>query len=338
MTFNLYSMGLIERGIIMKNKSWGILIATACVMTVTAGATDASAAITAKSLTSTVNVNVADFEINNNHFKLRDNAVAAVDGRGNLPKEFTKGKVQSVDAISGIVSVIKEDGSLWLSGSSYDNHYITPFTKVCEGVQDFSEGEYTYDIVKTDGTLWSTDLRTAGNFDTFTKLLDDVRSVEAESKDIHLAVRNDNTLWGWGTDVAHTCFPIDVHSLPSDSIDKDQWNTTVTKPIKMMEDVQKVQSSGSVTLFLKTDGSLWTMGSNFLGGLGNGDSLDTRAAVPVQIMNGVKDISADGSACFAIKADGSLWTWGRMPWIELGKPDDIRILPEKIAENVKAVD
>lgn len=45
-------------------------------------------------------------------------AGAAEDGRANLPSDFTSGKVVSVSADNQIVSVIKDDGSLWLSGVS----------------------------------------------------------------------------------------------------------------------------------------------------------------------------------------------------------------------------
>ena len=61
--------------------------------------------------------------------------------------------------------------------------------------------------------------------------------------------------------------------------------------------------------FVKSDGSLWTMGGNNYGQLGNGTTTDR--SVPVQIeTSGVVEVSAGTYQTFYRKTDGSLWTVG----------------------------
>lgn len=75
----------------------------------------------------------------------------------------------------------------------------------------------------------------------------------------------------------------------------------------------KVSVSGSHTLLLKSDGSVWAWGANGSGQLGTGDKTSTLAPVPVAGLNGVVDVVARGSSfSMALKADGTVWVWGNV--------------------------
>ena len=65
------------------------------------------------------------------------------------------------------------------------------------------------------------------------------------------------------------------------------------------------------TAAIKTDGTLWTWGSNSNGQLG--DNTTTQRSIPVTTLAGGtnwKQVSAGGYHTAAIKTNGTLWTWG----------------------------
>ncbi len=69
---------------------------------------------------------------------------------------------------------------------------------------------------------------------------------------------------------------------------------------------------------LKTDGSLWSWGSNYFGQLGDGTQTDRNS--PAQVGNARNWVSVFGeyTNTFAKKADGTLWAWGNNDNGQLG--------------------
>src|SRR5438445_11053870 len=66
---------------------------------------------------------------------------------------------------------------------------------------------------------------------------------------------------------------------------------------------------------LKSDGTVWTWGFNFVGGLGDGTTNDS--AVPIQAglgavppLNSVTKLGGRTYWNLAVKSDGSMWAWG----------------------------
>jgi alpha-tubulin suppressor-like RCC1 family protein len=74
------------------------------------------------------------------------------------------------------------------------------------------------------------------------------------------------------------------------------------------------------SLFLKSGGSLWAMGNNEFGQLGDGTSgSGVKAVIPKQIVaSNVTAIAAGNSHSLFLKSDGSLWAMGRNYDGELG--------------------
>ncbi|MDZ4177996.1 MAG: Ig-like domain-containing protein, partial [Coriobacteriia bacterium] len=94
-----------------------------------------------------------------------------------------------------------------------------------------------------------------------------------------------------------------------------------------------VHAGKGASFAIKSDGTLWTWGSNQNGALGLGDQ-DARY-VPTQVGTDTDWVAAvsegsNGSA-FALKSDGSLWAWGYNGYGELGLGDtDTRLTPARV--------
>ena len=113
------------------------------------------------------------------------------------------------------------------------------------------------------------------------------------------------------------------------------WLTLTAKA----QPVIKVAAGDYHSLFLKSDGSLWAMGFNGSGALGDGSFNNTN--LPEQIVaTGVTAISAGAYHSLFLKSDGSLWAMGNNLSGQLGDGTDnnSRALPEQIvASSVTAI-
>ena len=92
------------------------------------------------------------------------------------------------------------------------------------------------------------------------------------------------------------------------------------------------------SLFTENDGSLWAMGSNDRGQLGNGTTNDSH--VPIQILaSNVTAVAAGFHHSFIIKSDGSLWASGDNTYGELGNgtTNDIHGFAMIVSSNVTSV-
>jgi len=61
---------------------------------------------------------------------------------------------------------------------------------------------------------------------------------------------------------------------------------------------------------IKTDGTLWTWGTNGSGQLGLGDTTNRSSPVQVGALTNWAFSAFGGAICTAVKTDGTLWTWG----------------------------
>jgi len=101
-------------------------------------------------------------------------------------------------------------------------------------------------------------------------------------------------------------------------------------------DAIAVASGSYCNYFIKSDKTLWGMGANNFGQLGNGTTAGSN--VPIPISSGV--IAVDGGNAFALflKEDHSLWAMGRNNVGQLGDgTTSDRSLPVKVAVDVIAI-
>ncbi|NLB62428.1 MAG: hypothetical protein GX802_08480, partial [Clostridiales bacterium] len=213
---------------------------------------------------------------------------------------------------------IKTDGTLWTWGSNDygqlgngNNANSSIPIKIMDNVTHISAGGYHSMAIKTDGSLWAWGRDGYGqlgsgnntNSNIPIKVMDNVAYVSAGQYH-SMAIKTDGSLWTWGFNGAGHLGKGSSGSTTSSKI-----------PKKIMDNVVYDSAGGNHSMAIKTDGSLWTWGSNDCGQLGNGST--TYSRTPIKIMDNVAHISA-GEHSIAIKTDGSLWVWGNNKYGQLG--------------------
>ena len=126
----------------------------------------------------------------------------------------------------------------------------------------------------------------------------------------HMAIKTDGTLWSWGY---NGYGGLGQNAGPGGGI--LQYSSPVQIPGTTWN---KVAISQRHFLAIKTDGTLWTAGSNQMGELGQnkadvsgGDTTDNSYSSPIQIPGTWTDVGTGTNRSHGIKTDGTLWSWGR---------------------------
>ena len=232
-----------------------------------------------------------------------------------------------VAALSNTSIATKTDGTLWAFGSNGNGqvgqndrtNYSSPkqigTDTTWAPIQTKSGYNCTF-ATKTDGTLWVCGVNEYGilglNDTTFRSSPTQVPGTwSAEGLWAgyqHIgAIKSDGTLWFWGRNEIGA-FGDNAPSGTSYSSPKQLGTATTWK---------QLTGSNSQSLALKTDGTLWAMGYNYSGNLGQNDG--TNYSSPVQIPGTYTKISGGGNSCRAIKSDGTLWGWGQNWYGSLGQ-------------------
>src|SRR5476651_1136563 len=86
--------------------------------------------------------------------------------------------------------------------------------------------------------------------------------------------------------------------------------------IRAATTVTNVAAGGAHSLFIKSDGSLWVMGNNDSGQLGDGTFNNTNKPEEI-IASSVTAIAAGSSHSLFLESDGSLWAMGWNAWGQL---------------------
>ncbi|MES2125761.1 MAG: DUF4214 domain-containing protein [Pseudomonadota bacterium] len=155
-----------------------------------------------------------------------------------------------------------------------------------------------------------------------TAFLDGVRNV-VQYGDFAAAIRYDGTLITWGTDRMRLTGISDTAPLAA--------------PLTLASKVKRVAAGANFLIFLKDDGTLWSIGSNLEGQLGDGSSVE-RSNAPKLIGSSFIAIAAGGAFGMALKSDHTLWTWGSNTAGQLGDGTTInRTQPVKVLDHVVSI-
>lgn len=254
-----------------------------------------------------------------------------VPGLVNRSSPVRVGALQDWDQLStgGYHNVaVKSDGSLWSWGyNAYGNLGLGNITDRSSPVRvgalnDWSRVSCGYHhtiAVKTDGSLWSWGYNHTGQLGLGNGIrrsspvqigsLTDWKyvSVGAHSNG---AIKTDGSLWVWGWNaygvlgvgqgaVFGFSSPIQVGSLKN-------WAF--------------VSMGYTHSAAIKTDGTLWTWGTNNFGELGNGVTSGSSISSPIQVgsLTDWKSVQVGYQFTTALKTDGSLWAWGKNATGQLG--------------------
>lgn len=134
----------------------------------------------------------------------------------------------------------------------------------------------------------------------------------AAGKEFALVVKSDGTVWGWGS-----------NNKGQLGLAASAGNNYRTAPVQVsgagFEKLQKVVAGTDFALAVKSDGSVWSWGSNDGGQLGVGNTADsfTPAQVPLLPDVVITDVAARNHV-LALQDNGTLWSWGKNTMGQLG--------------------
>ena len=306
-----------------------------------------------------IQTNAASWEINimqtaaGNHFAYLDsegNLFASGGGTGTGFYSYSSAyprivhidtDVEKVTAGRFSTAYIKTNGSLWGVGTLYDGpkllgdfksglkNKIEPVEIEPDGVVDVSLHQSTLFYVKTDGSLWGAGLNEWGQLGDGTTLTKElpVQILPAGVKNVAAGLHHTLVLMKDGSVKA-----MGRHSNGRLGND-DSSESISTIPVEVASsDVLKISAGYQHSAFIKSDGSLWTMGLNEHGQLGNGSTEDS--LVPVRVIaQEVINVSTGQDFTIFMKEGGSLWGMGNNKFKQLGEfPEDKSLLPVKLID------
>lgn len=145
------------------------------------------------------------------------------------------------------------------------------------------------------------------------------------------AIKTDGTLWAWGNNIYSGGVGFYVNGTQSlrKVNDDTDWAYVSTGAS---------DSWTNMSAAIKTDGTLWTTGTNATGQLGLGDSVDRSSYTKVGTSTDWAKVATNGTATLAIKTDGTLWAWGNngngqlgldiIPTVKISSPTQVGSLTD----------
>jgi alpha-tubulin suppressor-like RCC1 family protein len=214
-------------------------------------------------------------------------------------------------ASSGFTLAIKTDGTLWAFGRNNFGQLGTGnTTSYSSPIQigalttwsSISAHVYNSHAIKTDGTLWGWGQNSSGDLGvgdqtsySSPKQVGALTNWRSVSKDVTngasiLAVKTDNTAWGWCSN---------VYGALGIGSSGDSYSSPVQ--IGALSNWSVIECDGYSSIALKTGGTLWSWGYNYYGQLGAGNKTDRSSPVQVGALTSWQSISAGRFFATAIK-------------------------------------
>ncbi len=268
-----------------------------------------------------------------------------------------------IQGVSGVVSIaagqghtlaVKSDQTLLSWGSNSDGQLgDSSFPLICSGI---ACGRYTPTVIptlsgvvasaaswyhslalKSDGSVWAWGQNLLGQLgDTTTTQRRDPVQVNGIANAIaiaagpyhSIALKDDGTVWGWGR--------IDMQ------LGVDPFSTaysTSAVQIPGLTQVVAIAAGSGMSVALRSDGTVWTVGSNTGAQLGVGHR--ENSAVPLQVpgLSDIVHVATFNGHMYAVKKDGTLYEWGTTPYGTGLNPNEPStwVLSPRIISNLPSV-
>src|SRR2546426_4296381 len=233
------------------------------------------------------------------------------------PERIISDNVVAIAAGTEHSLFLKSDGSLWTMGYNAEgqlgdgttSNRSSPVKIISEKVTAIAAGGFHSLFLKSDSSLWAMGLNASGQLGDGTtsdrhspvKVVSTNVVAIAAGFEHSLLIRSDGSLWVMGDN--------NGYQLGDGTTDSGNFYTNRPEQI-VSNGVIAIAGGGQHSLFLKSDGSLWAMGANDYGQLGDGttDSGTYVTNRPEQIVSSnVVAIAAGAYHSLFIKSDGSLW-------------------------------
>ena len=218
----------------------------------------------------------------------------------------------------GEVFVVKPDGTVWGAGRNWEKILAQPdadlhasFVKVpIENVKSISGNGLEIIVQKNNGEIWGWGKNNAGQLG-LSDNLPHATPVKIASLSNKIAkvfagasvflIDSSGTVWASGP------------NLNAQLGLGDQTNRNVFTQVSFFDNkpIETIVSRFGATSFMEKNGTVWNVGSNSTGLMGQGNLSTLPYLTPVQLPNfTASTIAGFGNAAFALSTDGTLWGWG----------------------------
>jgi alpha-tubulin suppressor-like RCC1 family protein len=244
------------------------------------------------------------------------------------------GSLTNWKQISGgkyFTAAIKTDGTLWAWGNNQYGqlgngttvYYSSPIQiGSLTNWRQVSCGLDHIAAVKTDGTLWTCGYNVWGQLGNGTNTNSYSSPIQvgsltnwkqvAANFEMCCAIKTDGTLWSWGYN--------DLGQLGNNTNGAGGSTNSYSSPVQVgsLTNWQQVAIGIGWAIAIKTDGTMWSWGSNSSGQLGIGGNNMYSSPVQVGSLTNWKQVACHQSGFAAVKTDGTLWTCGYNNYGQLG--------------------
>ena len=253
-----------------------------------------------------------------------------------------KGWTDVIDIATGSKETIalRADGTVWSWGNSRGQSVAVPGLTNIVAIAGFSQHALA---LKKDGTVWAWGWNSSGELGDGTEIYRDapvavygLKEVEAIAAGLgfSVALKRDGTVWTWGWNKSgqlgdqtqiNRATPARIENLSNvvaisagaygaAAVKSDgkvsNWGSPRLESLANLSDVVSVAFGDTHAIVLNRNGTIWTVGENNEGQLGNGSTTDS--STPLSIL-GIADVVAVAAApgnSAVLKRDGTVWIWG----------------------------
>ncbi len=207
--------------------------------------------------------------------------------------------VTAIATLGDYTAALKRDGTVWVCGQVDGDRSYT--TTQAEGLQDIiaiSAMANNVAALKSDGTVYLWKFTAYGGELTKIEGLEDIKSISGGQYQL-TALKKDGSLWTIG----------ETYSVSGVLIGADPDFVNVTR-INNIDNVKTMASGYNHTIILKNDGTVWGIGNNRAGQLGNGIIAYSSKPSSIPGLNKIKDIKVSACQSMALNDKGVVFVWG----------------------------